>query len=461
MRLRFVDVRPMSSVASIHRLRLEPARAPRLLARIVAGELVLSGIFETIRRLNYLVRRVQVPGVRVGDFSAFLNGWHLARYQPSGLYSAAAQAASIHSATGVAWSKQDFPLFVNPPQVALFGWPLGGTALVPAFFTLLFLSTICALVTVGGSIRYLAPQHTGHGQKAAEARDTPPSDAGVVRGSRFASRIDRILVVGAIATTPAVMHVAYIGALTFFVAVGAVAVFYSVSSPGSAAAKSGVVSPWVGAFGLLLISSKPQYVLFCFAALLGLRCWDIIVRGGALLILSVLASSLVLGWDTWPRFFSLLSGYATNDGQNGLTVRYMVNVRGILTRLIGGGSVANSLATAFFAIALLGVAFAAHLVYKSRTDRRAHLVVLALAVALSVFASPHTNVQDVLVAIPAFIIALRYAPRSFAVATGVSGVWLLVRGPLPDMPSTALSVVTLVCALIATVKSQISKKIRS
>ncbi len=404
----------------------------RLVRQTFLSLIVGLGTINMLGRLVTLVRALRQPGTCVGDFSAFLNGWRIARSSAGqGLYDIAVQARGFDKTICTNWGR-DFPMFVNPPHVALMGWPLGHSTLLGAYTVWAILSIACAAIVILGASRYLSDWNTPN----------------------------RCVFAVAIVSSPVVMHLAYLGALSFLVSAGVMATIWVVAPPRplrehlSKLPSTTTRKQWVASFGMAAISIKPQYFLFFLAALIGMRLWGIVFRMTFVMSVVVLAPSLAFGWDTWPKYVSLLSAYAGRDGRNGLDVRSMINIRSILVHFLSGTS-ADSTATVFLGIAVIGVGLVSHGAVRSQLSATGRSLLLATVTFLAVIASPHTNVQDLVVAVPAIAIVLFHAPKMLRNTVIGLGFLMTVMGPAVHADSVRLFAFFTTFVLLWTTQQQL------
>ncbi len=392
---------------------------------------LLLGLLNTMAGLLKLARSIAKPGVRVGDFSAFLNGWHLARSGSSTIYDVTAQANTISQRSGARWASEEFPLFVNPPHVALMGWPLGNSSL-PFAFGIMALVSVAALVILSTWV-WLA--------------------------TRPLRRVDRVLSVGAVLSTPALLYSFRLGSFALIVAAGVVTVASSAAQvlahPGVASARSSACWAWVGAVGVVAISIKPQYLVVIAAALLGLRAWPILGRATILLGVLTAAATALLGWRVWGDYLHLLESYSAMSGRHGLDVTTMINVRSVLARTFGVGTAVDQVATVLWVASAVAIFVAVRRLANRQPNRHpsqfcpaATTVIVCVSAAVAAVMSPHANVQDVLIAAPAAVCLIAYRPSSIhrihnachvmvRVVVTLAPVVALVNGPLPNARTLA------------------------
>jgi Glycosyltransferase family 87 len=439
-----VDVNTMSSVAPSTKLSVDASRARTMerIQKLIVAMIVGFGTLAMLGRAITLVRLLNQPGTCVGDFSAFVNGWHIARTGGRGLYDVAVQARGFEHTTCTNWG-ENFPLFVNPPHVALLGWPLGHSSMIVSYIVWALITFACATFVLVGANRYL----------------------------KTWSRTARALFTFAVISSPVLTHLGYLGALSFFVAGGTMTLMQVLATPMPVVATPSATNPeksparrsisrsnrhqWFAAIGMAAVSIKPQYFLFFAAALVGLRLWQIIVRTGAIMTVLFVAPSLIFGWDTWPKYLSMLSAYTSRDGKNGLDIHSMVNIRSVFAHVFGSGPTADSAATIVFIAGVGGVGYLAHRAFISNLHHAGITMLFSLVSTLAVIASPHTNVQDIVVAIPAIAVALRFSPplvRSVLVGLGLA---MTVNGPRAHANSARLFAFSVTVVLVVLTVSEL------
>jgi hypothetical protein len=156
--------------------------------------------------------------------------------------------------------------------------------------------------------------------------------------------------------------------------------------------------------GMLLIGAKPQYVLLPLALLMGLRMWRavaITVIGQGFLVALTMT---FLKPTVWVDYAELLAAFNRNIDTYGNATSSMINVRGVLARLIGASQsgAINAVSSALFLIAAVGIAILAHRVRMTeKTGNRSRAALVCVMLLVGIVTSPHAHSHDWLIALVA------------------------------------------------------------
>ena len=168
---------------------------------------------------------------------------------------------------------------------------------------------------------------------------------------------------------------------------------------------------WRTGLPLAVVAWKPQYAVLPVVYLLARRHLRA-VAGAAMLTAASIAVSLPLtGVGAWREYLPFVNRYASTldiwdlrEARQLWLPRQMLNVRGLLVRALGSGSV--SLVN-MISVLIIGVAFVLVVVSaRNLIDDRTTFAGWSAVVALTVVTSQHTNVSDgVLLLVPAVLLA--------------------------------------------------------
>jgi hypothetical protein len=254
----------------------------------------------------------------------------------------------------------------------------------------------------------------------------------------------RALTVSAVAALPGVLFSFLLGASTVWTVV-ALWGFYRALRTGREGAAG---------FYLALASVRPQAVLFPALLLLTIRKWRALSTFLGAVALLVGISAWALGPAIWADYLIVLGKAATAFGHQGIDPEAMVNLKGVLTRLLGPGHSAwinalSALGLALGMIAIVALGRGSRPAGEADFDRR-----FSGAMAMGLFLSPHANPQDgLLLALPgiagyAYLRGARPAsglPRAFeGIALGFPLLWLIERFALGTNWSVILGSLALI-----------------
>jgi hypothetical protein len=346
------------------------------------------------------------------DFPALYTGWRLAVARSAGLYDFGAQGQLQRTILGVdAYAGGVLP-FVHPPHAALLLAPLGWLSLRGAFL----LWTAIQLGLLGGLAwqiqRLFAPR----------------------------PRTVRLLAISVALAFPPLAITVWFGQVSLLVLVGFTGL--------ALALRDRRPRPWAAAFALLLISIKPQLLVFPLLAVALAGGGAALRRFGVLMLALGGLAAAVLGPGVWPGFFRATARLLSWSSEEGLPVATMHNLRGLLTAFLGEGS--RAAITTASAVSL-GVALAAFLVLGRRLRDRP-LLLLAVASGVGAFFSLHLFVQDDLVYLLAVGLAgdhLARGSRAMPVAAALAAVPVLYQLAMPAGFTALLPLLVLAALALA------------
>lgn len=182
------------------------------------------------------------------------------------------------------------------------------------------------------------------------------------------------------------------------------------------------------ALWLVLTTAKLQHTVFYGVVLLAGRRWKTLILAFGVMVGLVVVTSLMLGPTLWPDYVKLLAQLGSVFDQYGITVRDMINFKGLLVNLLGE--------TNFTAINLVnlliwfGSALAVAWLWRGKWEPQSpdFSLKLAFSLTLGLIFSPHSNVQDALFLVfPVFLfyIYLRQHVPTQAQTLG----WLTLSSP--------------------------------
>lgn len=213
---------------------------------------------------------------------------------------------------------------------------------------------------------------------------------------------------------------------------------------------------WAGFF-LTLASAHPQAILFPALGLIFARRWKAMatfVASGALL---VGISAAMLGSAVWTEYLVVLGKAATAFGRQGVDPEAMINLKGLLTRLLGPARSGwiNGLSALGLALGIIAMAMLWRRPRRREDgdfERR-----LSGTLAMGLFLTPHANPQDgLLIALPGLLLYsfLRASSgadsRAREVFEGIAVIfpmlWLAERFALGSNESVTLGTIALIAA---------------
>ncbi len=213
---------------------------------------------------------------------------------------------------------------------------------------------------------------------------------------------------------------------------------------------------WAGLF-LALASAHPQAALFPALGLVFARRWKAMATFLASTALLAGISAAMLGGAVWTEYLMVLGRAAMAFGRQGVDPEAMINLKGLLARLLGPTHSAwvNGLSVLGLILGVIAMA-----VLWRRPGRREDGDLerrLSGTLAMGLFLTPHANPQDgLLIALPGllFYSFLRASSgadsRAREVFEGIavifSGLWLAERFALGSNESVTLGTIALIAA---------------
>ena len=167
------------------------------------------------------------------------------------------------------------------------------------------------------------------------------------------------------------------------------------------------------ATGLGLLSIKPQYAVLPTAFLLGRGRWRVVAGGTLVTGLLMFATVPSTGLAPWREYLPFLGRYAdtmdvwdVRQTKNLWLPRQMLNVRGVLFRLLGDGSVpfVNAMSVV---VLLSGIAAAIVLGRAVRSGNIPAARAWAAVLVLAILTSQHANLSDGVLVLLALLLASR------------------------------------------------------
>jgi hypothetical protein len=325
--------------------------------------------------------------VAATDFSVFWTAWWLILHgQGAHLYDQAAQRAAQHHVMGGLEFEGGLMAFLNPPHAALAGVPLGWLADHAGERAALAVWMAANLALVGWLV------HLVH---ETLALDQPRQ--------RWAATL---VVLGFYP----VLYTVSVGQLSIVLAVAAFQLYRATERD----------TPWAAAAWLMMFSIKPQLLPPLLAFLVARRHWTVLARAVAMAVAIVALTALALGPSIWPDYVRGVHGLERFFGTG--TPAYMMNLRGLLTRLLGSAAAPERVYAAAAAAWLLSSAALGLALSRRPGDARGDY---ALALAVALLFSPHLFAQDAVLWVSALafhIAALRgrgapFVPLATFVAT--------------------------------------------
>ncbi len=355
-------------------------RPSPLLALVTALSVGVVGIQILIWIQNILARHD-----RDTDFGAFFTGYTMVRRGlGKQLYDFAQQSVTQKAILNGGSYEVGLLPFVNPPHVALIGSPLALLSIRAAYFTWAFINLVLVAV-LGRLLWQLTPSMR---------------------------RSDRWRVVLFLCSFPPLLIAFMQGSWSIVLAVGT-AVFALAWRDDSLPLMT---------LSAVALSTKPQYVVLPFVALVVSRRWKLL--GGAAIggagVVGV--TTFAFGPAIWMAYLHQLGSYGSASGKYGVNARAMLNVRGVFIRLIGESG-SDAAAKIGLIVGIVGAAFIWTRPQIARA--RAQRVIpsaFAATILLASVTSFHAHVQDAVVFTVAAAIAVEAVCRNhrFALAHRVA-----------------------------------------
>jgi hypothetical protein len=349
----------------------------RLARRSITG---LHVVLALVVANGTLRRLITADGAIDTDFTVFRTAWWLILHgQGHDLYDAAAQTRAQHLLMGDRTFEGGLMAFLNPPHAALAGLPFGWIAdhLGPS-----------AALTVWTSVNILLLLRLDH-----LVRNQLGAQKGEMRWT---------VTVALLAFYP-VLYTIGVGQFSLLLAVAAFELFRALEDQ----------RPRAAAVWLMVLSIKPQLLPPLLLLLVVRRHWRTLGWTAALAVVVAAISTGALGisiWLDYLRNLHTLEGFFARG-----TPAYMMNLRGILTRLAGPGAPATGIYLAAIGAWMVAMAALAFVLVRRGVagdpDLRADF---AATLAVALFFNPHLFPQDAviwIVALTLYISRLRAEGR--------------------------------------------------
>ncbi len=255
------------------------------------------------------------------------------------------------------------------------------------------------------------------------------------------------LTVSAVAALPGFLFSLLLGTFTIWTLV-ALWAFYRALREGR--------EGWAGLF-LALASAHPQAALFPALGLVFARRWKAMATFLASTALLAGISAAMLGGAVWTEYLMVLGRAATAFGRQGVDPEAMINLKGLLARLLGPTHSAWVNGLSVLGLILGVIAMAVLWRRPWRPDEPGFDLQLSIVLALNLFLSPHANPQDGLfIALPGLLFYrfLRSSPeasswmrRAFeAIAVIFPPLWFAERFALGSNEAVTFGSITLIAA---------------
>ena len=389
-------------------------------AVLTAGAVGVALVLTTLVAIVASLRR---PPIDISDFAAF---WRAGRWTLNGRNGDLYPDSSFGGVGG-----GSFKGFVNPPHVV---------ALFAPFAMLSLRSATAAFIAVNGVVAACLAAAGWRSLRQSEM--APPFAAALL-----------LIAFGSVAVTTTFIN----GSLSLVVA-GVMVLVVHLDRDGDR---------WVTGAAAALLSIKPQYAVLPFAFLVARYRWRAAAGTIGATTALVVATLPMTGIRAWTRYPSFLARYAnsldiwnTSNTKELWLARQMLNVRGLLVRMLGTTHV--SLINALSAVVLV-VAVAVVVVLARRSTASNQQMTWAAVIGLTVVTSQHTNVADgTLLFVSLFLIAAfrpianattdqRWTSR-VVVASSTLNLAMLFGNPsrlTPIVPWSGIVALTLVGGIVA------------
>jgi hypothetical protein len=182
------------------------------------------------------------------------------------------------------------------------------------------------------------------------------------------------------------------------------------------------------ALWLVLTTAKLQHTVFYGVVLLAGRRWKMLFQALGVMVGLVIVTSLALGRTLWPDYVKLLAQLGSVSDQYGITVRDMINFKGLLVNLLGEThfTAINLVNLVAWIVSALVVAWLWRGTWNPQS--KDFSLKLAFSLTLGLIFSPHSNVQDALFLV--FLVFLFYLYlRQHAPAQAQTLGWLALGSP--------------------------------
>jgi hypothetical protein len=371
-----------------------PAAASRA-SRILRRSAIAINAGLAVGFVGAFVKYVATPGaMEASDFSVFWTGWSLVLHGPvSGLYDVAAQRLTQQRLLGGGHFEGGLMSFVNPPHAALASAPLGWLADhlgEQAAFAIWACANLAVLALLVRAVWH---------EWGAVAREP------------------RFVLASALVGFYPVYCALKNGQTSILLALAVLGVYRAARDE----------RPWAGAGWLTVLTIKPQLVPMLIIYLAVRHHWRMIACAAVLISATVAITAVVLGPMVWVDYLTKIHALELYWGTG--TPVYMMNVRGVLTRIVGlsAHSTIDAFSKAVWAAAMAftGVVLVVRGTGRAADPRPAY----AFAIAISLLTNPHLFIHDTIIwAIPLLLCAAarRDAGLSWQPIVQLALAWPLV-----------------------------------
>jgi hypothetical protein len=328
------------------------------------------------------------------DFSVFWTAWNIILHGPvSGLYDATIQRLAQQRLLDGGYFEGGLMAFVNPPHAALASVPVGWLAER-------FGRQAAFIIWACGNIAVLALFVRA-----------------VCDEWGSTTRRQRLVIASAVAGFYPVFCAFKNGQTSILLALAILGVYRAANANRA----------WVGAAWIAALSIKPQLVPMVFLYLAARRNWRLVGCAAVVLLAIVSATAVVLGPRVWVDYLTKIHGLELYWGTG--TPVYMMNLRGVLTRVFGlsAQSTIDAFCYAIWvsAMGMVGLVMVVRRVHEADDPRPA----FAFAIAIALLSNPHLFIHDTIIwTIPLllFTAARRDAGLAWEGFAGFALLWPVV-----------------------------------
>jgi glycosyl transferase family 87 len=298
----------------------------------------------------------------ISDFTVFWTGWTLVlQNRAATLYDEAAQRATQQSLLHGMHFEGGLMAYLNPPHAALATTPVGWLADHTSEQTAFIVWSIGLLALLAVFVRTLCEEWGG------------------------ADRRQRWMLALAVLAFHPVFCALKQGQTSILLALAVLGVYRAANSD----------RRWAGAAWLVVLTIKPQLVPLLAVYLAARRSWDLLWRAAVLGSIAVVVTAIVLGPAVWIQYLGHVRQLEHFWGTG--TPEYMLNVRGLLTRVFGFDQRVwvDRVGDVVWLATML--ATGALLVRRRIHEETDHRPAYAFVVAVMLLSNPHVFVHDVVV----------------------------------------------------------------
>lgn len=310
-----------------------------------------------------VLRTLVTPGaVTASDFTVFWTGWSLILHGPvSGLYDEAIQRVTQQSLMGGRYFEGGLMSFLNPPHAALAGVPFGWLADHAGEQASFIIWTCANLIVLAMLVRSLCQEW------GATARQH-----------------QWILISAVLAFYPVCCALKG-GQTSILLALAILGVYRAANAS----------HPWTGGAWLLIVSIKPQLVPMVVLYLAVRRCWRLLGYASCMFMVTVAITAVALGPTIWLDYLRQVGTLEQFWGTG--TPVYMLNIRGMLTRMFGFGWHVGIDAVSY-AVWLAAMVFVGIVLVRRRlADEHDARPAYAFAIAMALLSNPHLFMHDAVI----------------------------------------------------------------